>query len=577
MRFLILSLILIAQLPAGTVSAQRACDMIFHHGIIHTLDAADSRAEAFAVTKGKVVEVGTDADIMARFKTRRRIDLQGRHVFPGFIDAHAHLYGIGEKHLLLPLRDAADKRGILAMVADASRKTPAGRWIRGRGWDQNTWPEKAFPEASELDAITTKQPVMLIRVDGHAAWVNSAALAIGGITASTPDPPGGKVLRKANGTPTGILLDEAVELVRSKIPPPTLEEREAVYTEAIAVCASLGITAMHDMGVHRDQIAALRSLIKKKRFPFRLTAYIDGRGDDWEALLRTGRTVDGDDQLVLNGLKMYADGALGSRGALLLRDYSDDPGNHGIPNLSRDSIREESIRALRRGLQVCVHAIGDSANRLVLDAYEEALRAVPSPHPPLRIEHAQVLAPADIPRFAALGVIPSMQPIHCTSDMYWAEARLGSQRVKGAYAWNSLLGRGSRIAAGSDAPVESPNPLWGMYAACTRRDQAGRPATLGDIASFFQLAASSVPDPARYNNGWYASEAVPVDDALRMYTRWAAEASGQQATHGSLEPGHHADFVILSEDITAMPESRIWKASVVATYVGGRQVFPAPK
>jgi predicted amidohydrolase YtcJ len=559
------------------LAGQQPCDMIFHHGIIHTLDSTGTTAAAMAVRKGRIVGIGREEDVRSMYRSSRQIDLKGQHVFPGFIDAHAHLYGIGEKASLLPLQTAESRKGIVALVAAATRSVAPGAWIRGRGWDQNRWEEKAFPGKAELDAVSPRHPVMLIRVDGHAAWVNSRALDIAGISAATPDPPGGRILKDASGIPSGILLDEAIELVRTKIPQPNPTQRQAVYRSALAACAARGITGMHDMGIHHEQIDAIRSLIRKKQFPFRMTAYIDGRGDDWEALLKTGRTITGDDQLTLAGLKLYADGALGSRGALLFEEYADDPGNKGIPILPRDSIRYETERALQRGLQVCVHAIGDAANRLTLNAFEEALRTAPTPHPPLRVEHAQVLSPQDIPRFGALGVIASMQPIHCTSDMYWAEARLGGTRVHGAYAWNSLISHGALIAGGSDAPVEDPNPLWGMFAACTRKDHSGRPATIADIEQFFQLDKAALPNPSRFSNGWYTAETVGRANAMRMFTRWAADAAGQSAVFGSLEKGKYADFVILGEDITTVQDNRLWNTQVVATYVGGQQVYPQVK
>ena len=291
--------------------AQGTCDMIYFNGIIHTMDDDNTIATAMAVTRGKIVAIGPDKLITRKYHSRQLVDLKQQQVFPGFIDAHAHLFGIGEQALLLPLKQAGSRTRILEMIAQSVKSTPSGSWIRGRGWDQNTWVQKIFPNKSELDSISTLHPMFLVRVDGHAAWVNSAALAIAGISSATPDPPGGKILRDENGTPTGLLLDDAIELVRTKIPLPTPEQRESIYEAAIEICARNGITGMHDMGIHHEQIEAIQRLIARNRFPFRLTAYIDGRGDDWEALLKSGRRMVGDDQLTLNGLKLYADGALG--------------------------------------------------------------------------------------------------------------------------------------------------------------------------------------------------------------------------------------------------------------------------
>ncbi|MDH7515897.1 MAG: amidohydrolase, partial [Bacteroidota bacterium] len=485
-------------------------------------------------------------------------------------EAALHLFGLGRETSILNLSGTRSKEEILARVAERVAQTPRGRWIVGRGWDQNDWPLKAFPHRRDLDGVAPEHPLFLKRVDGHAAWVNSRALALTDIRKGTPDPPGGKILHDARGVPTGILLDAAVDLVARVVPQPMAEERRAIFLNGVRVCLAAGIGCAHDMGLTETDIAILVAEAEAGALPFRLVGYIDGTGSAWEDLLRTGRRTYGDDRFTLAGLKMYADGALGSRGALLLADYEDDPGNRGIAVSSGEDIAHEAARALRAGLQVCVHAIGDSANRLVLDAYERALREAGPARFPLRIEHVQVLDEADLLRFAALGVVPSVQPSHCTSDMYWAEARLGPRRVRGAYRWRSLLLSGAFTAGGSDAPVERPDPIQGIYAACTRRDAAGRPSSQQDITEHFVLPAGTAPNPDRYADGWYGTERVSRIEAIRMFTGWAARAAGMDDILGSLEAGKYADFVVLSKDISSVPDQEILQTEILATYIGGK-------
>ncbi len=541
-------------------------------GTIHTLDERNSLAGAMAVDGDSLVATGSAAEILAAYEADTVIDTGGNHVFPGFIDAHAHLLGLGENLHRLNLAGAPGVAEVARMVARRAASRPPGSWIVGRGWDQNLWPGKRFPTKNDLDAAAPDHPVFLVRIDGHAAWVNSAALRIAGIGARS-DTAGGTVVKDARGEPTGILLDNAVELVRARIPAYTPDQLEEMYTAAVAECLRNGLTQVHDMGIDGPKIAALKRLIARGDFPFRVYAMVDGAGPDWESLLDTGKQTFGASQLVLGGLKLYADGALGSRGALLKIPYADDPKNSGIPITPDTAIKRETIRAMKAGLQVCVHAIGDSANSLVLKVFSDALKAINPTDPRLRIEHAQVIDPADIPRFRELGVIPSMQPTHCTSDMRWAERRLGHDRIRGAYAWQSLRKSGAIIPGGSDFPVEKPDPLKGMYAAVTRRDAAGKPSSQADIDADFQLAPSSPADPERYRNGWYGAERLPREDAVRMFTTWAAYAAFQEKKKGSLIPGGYADFVILDKDIMTIPDAELLETRVLATYVGGKRVY----
>jgi predicted amidohydrolase YtcJ len=482
MNRLLQTLPLFALLMMTACNTKQSCDLILFNGFVHTMDDSTSTAQAFAVDEGRVMAVGSNEEVLASWVSDRVIDLGQQHVYPGFIDAHAHLFGLGEEARILRLHDTKAKSEVLALLRERAAEEPADTWIRGRGWDQNDWTDKSFPSKADLDLITTRHPVFLSRVDGHAVWVNSRALELAGITRKTPDPEGGRIQRDRQGEPTGILLDQAIELVRDHIPPADVADMTEAYDTAIKHCLASGMTGMHDMGMTSVGIEAIRGMIDKKNFPFHVVAYVDdSRKETWESLLRDGRQVIGNGQLILAGLKLYADGALGSRGAMLLEDYADDPGNRGIAIQNGGTIRQETERALKAGLQVCVHAIGDAAVRLVLDSYEAALAQVDSVHYPLRIEHAQVISIPDIPRFAALGVVPSMQPTHCTSDMPWAEARLGAARVQSAYAWASLIKSGAWIPGGSDFPVERPEPIPGMYAAMFRMTAEGKPASQVDI------------------------------------------------------------------------------------------------
>ena len=537
--------------------------MLLVNGVVHTVNEKQPMAEAVAIREGKIVGVGSTEDVMARFKSASVIDLKGKPVYPGFIDAHAHLENLGAALMNLNVSGTSSIEEIQKLVADRVAVIPPGRWIRGRGWDQNRWQSKSFPTYQMLDAVSRDVPVYLTRIDGHAMWVNKKVLDIAGVTRTTPDPEGGRIVRDGAGNPTGVFIDNAVTLLEGVLPEPSDEERTEAIERAVQECIRLGLTEVHDMGTDLGGIEIYKKLIQAGRFPFRVYAAIGGErsekgrmsfgglGETWDYYLKNGPEIGGyDGRLTVRALKLYADGALGSRGAALIEPYSDDAPNRGLTLTSTDVLKNAAMQALQHGFQLCVHAIGDRGNNIVLGVYEDALKSSPkSKDARFRVEHAQVLDQADIPRFHQLGVLPVMQPTHCTSDMYWAENRLGPVRVNGAYAWRSLLDAGSIVPSGSDFPVESPNPLWGFYAAITRQDHAGWP-----------------------EGGWHPEQRMSRIEALKSFTIWAAFASFEEKTKGSIEPGKLADLVVLSDDIMTIEPRKILDTTVELNIIAGEVV-----
>ncbi len=548
---------LLVCLAAGlhACSKQSPADLILTGGIIHTLDPDQPGAEAVAVRDGRIIYVGSSTGVK-KFETAATtvIDLAGLTMFPGLVDAHAHLISLGRSLSELNFVGTSSAREVRDLVLAGQKSTPGKIWIKGRGWDQNDWEVKEFPHWRDL-AGTEANPIYLRRVDGHAAWVNSTALEMCGITRDTPDPPGGKILRGGDGGPTGILIDNAMDLVSGTFSNSTVEERLQWAEAAIEECHRYGLVGVHDAGTLARDLAVYNRLYHSERLNFRIYGMVPG--DSLEFLkerFRIGPASEAGGYVRIRAVKLFADGALGSRGARLLEPYSDDPGNTGLFVQSPDSLYLLSRLALQAGFQVCTHAIGDAGNRATLDAYEKALAEVPTEDHRFRIEHAQIVALEDIPRFARLQVIPSMQPTHATSDMYWAEDRIGPQRIKGAYAWRKFLKQDPHLPFGSDFPVEGANPLWGIYAAVTRMDQKGWPA-----------------------GGWYPEENCTIQEAVAGFTVEAAYAGFDEADSGSITVGKYADFTILDHDLFKIPAEEILKTRVVHTIVGGRVVYTEPR
>ena len=562
-------------------TAPEQADVFYINGRIYTMDANKSIAEALAIRGGRIIAVGSQDDLGKKIRAKDTVDLAGKAVFPGFTDAHAHLMSLGVAMLTVDLVGVQSDAQAATLVAGRVRKSESGQWVRGRGWDQNLWTLKRFPTHEVLDRISSDNPVYLARVDGHAAWVNKRAMEIAGISRQTLDIAGGKIVRDASGNPSGVFVDNAMTLVSRFLPPPSYKETEEAISLAVRECLKHGLTGMHDMGVDKKEIDVYKGLIDKKEFPFRVYTSIDGAGETWDEFIGRDSSKPaigpiigyGDNRLWVRSVKLYVDGALGSRGAALLEPYSDDPTNRGLTVTDEASLRKTVDEALVNGFQVCTHAIGDRANNIILNVYEAALKAHPGTDRRLRVEHAQVLSLNDIPRFKQLGVVPSMQQTHCTSDMHWAGARLGPTRVRGAYAWRALLNTGVIIPGGSDFPVEQPNPLLGIYAAVTRRDLQGRPRNTQEVKAFFELSGDGVGDTTDFENGWYASQRMTREEAIQSFTNWAAFAGFQEHILGSLEKGKLADFVVLSRDLMKIPAEEIPETVVEMTIVGGKEAY----
>jgi len=552
-----LQLLFAAALPAlggGAVSAQA---LLIHNARGLTLD------ERGRVIRFDAMQVGADGRVLAIGKLGelpasdlKRIDAGGRVLMPGLIDAHGHVLALGAARRNLQLRDTADLATALAVVRTHAEARSQAAWITGGGWNQAAWKLGRFPTAAELDSAESQRPVWLTRVDGHAGWANSRALQLAGINRDTPDPSGGRIERDANGEPTGVLVDAAMGLVERQVPAEDAAELSANLDTAERELLSLGLTSAHDAGISAAADQLLRQCAATGQLKMRIYGMARGSDEAFMARLRaSGPLLDaGDGHYTLRAVKLFADGALGSRGAALLAPYSDAPATRGLLFRSDIELLAQMRAAAQAGFQVNVHAIGDAANRQVLAGFEALAKEMGARSTALRhrIEHAQVVALADIPRFARDQVIASVQPTHATSDMNMAEDRVGPQRIQGAYAWQRLLKSGARLACGSDFPVEEPSPWAGLYAAVTREDVSGKPI-----------------------GGWYRQQALNPVQALDCFTRSAAFAAHAEKDLGSLTPGHRADFILVDRDPLTSSPAALLNTRVLQTWVGGKLVYKA--
>ena len=544
-----------AATPSLALASRGAADLIVTAATIHTVDPRTPRAQVFAVRGGRFIYVGSrDGARALRGPGTKTLDLGAVTVLPGLIDAHLHFHRVGAALREVDLAHAATFDEVVRRTVAFAATSP-DPWIIGDGWDQNLWPDKAFPAHDALSAALPDRPVVLYRVDGHALLANAKAMELAGIAAGASDPNGGRIVRDAHGAPSGVFIDNAMGSIKRAIPAPSHAQLVRASNAALHECHRWGLTGIGDPGIGADVIAAYEELARAGRYTIRNHVMLAGSDDALiaAALARGPRPLDGEGHLAVRAIKLYVDGALGSRGAALLAPYSDDPANSGLILTPQARIQALAENALRAGFQVCTHAIGDRGNRLVLDAYEAALRTVPARDHRFRIEHVQVLAPEDIPRFARLGVIPSMQTTHQISDMPWAQARLGPERVKGAYAWRALLDTGVTIANGTDAPIEAVDSRRTFHAAIARQNEANQPP-----------------------GGWYPRQRMTRAEALQSMTLWAARANFMESVAGSISVGKYADFVVLDRDwMRAAPES-IMATRILATYSSGTSVYAAP-
>ena len=529
-------------------------DLVVTNAQIYTSDVNRPVVEALVVRAGRIAFVGSNRGALALAGPRtERLDLAGKTVITGMVDAHAHLLGLGQALRTVDLVGTRSYDEVIARVVERAKTARPGEWIRGRGWDQNDWADTRFPTHAALSRAVPNNPVYLTRVDGHAALVNAKALELAQVTAATPDPSGGRFIRDSANNPTGVLVDNAQGIVGRVIPVPSRAELKEQTLAAIAEANRWGLTGIHDAGVAPEGIAVYEELAKEGRYNLRNYVMVRSSDSVLDAFMQRGpQKALYDGRLWIRAIKLVADGALGSRGAALLEPYSDDPGNTGLITTPPERIKSVAVRALKAGFQLNVHAIGDRANRIVLDQFEAALREVPTADHRFRIEHAQILRYQDIPRFAELDVIPSMQGSHQTSDMYWVPNRLGWARAQGANAWRSLLNTGVVIPNGSDFPVEAVNPLISFHSFFTRQD------------------ADNFPP-----GGWMPEQRTTRQEALLSITLWPAYAAFMENESGSLTAGKYADFVVLDRDIMAVAPEAVLGTHVLLTVLGGEAVYRA--
>lgn len=534
-------------------------DLILRNAVVYTANERQPRAQAVAVKADRILFVGSNADA-AKYAgpQTRTIDLRGATVVPGMIDSHYHLSGVGMREMTLNLEGTTSLDDFLAKVKARVDQAKPGEWVTGRGWIETFWKPQQFPTRYDLDKISPNNPVYLTRADGHAGVANSAALKLANVTKDTPNPFGGEVMKdKATGEPTGMLVDRAQGLVRSRVPSGTPTQADEAYVIGARRSVELGWTGIQNAGGSYDDVERLRRLYAEGKIKLRVYQALHGPSPSAARLIKEGASVgEFDNRFTLRGIKVVFDGALGSKGAALLAPYADHD-TAGLLTAKEEEVLPMLIAALKSGIQVETHAIGDRANRIILDLYEKALAAVPvnerkTPDPRYRVEHAQILDPADIPRFVKLGVIPSMQPSHAIGDLHFAPSRLGLKRLAGAYAWQTLIKSGVVIAGGSDAPVERGEPMIEFYAAVARKDLRGFSG-----------------------EGWHPEQRVTREQALKMFTIWAAYAAFEEKIKGSIEPGKLADLTVLSSDIMRVPEAEIPKTRCLMTVIHGEVVHNA--
>ncbi|HSE17486.1 MAG TPA: amidohydrolase [Pyrinomonadaceae bacterium] len=561
MKLLVILLsVLLLSLTLPPQRAESPADIVFKNGNVYTASDKSPRAQAIAVKADKIVFVGTNAAAQKFVGPNTRVvDLKGNTVLPGFTDSHQHLSGVGLREMTLNLEGTTSLDDLLAKVKARVDQAKPGEWVTGRGWIETHWQPPVFPTRWDLDKVAPNNPVILGRADGHGAVANSAALKLAGVDKNTPNPFGGEISKdKQSGEPNGMLLDAAQGLVRRRVPPTSAEDAERAVVLGSKRDVELGWTQIQDAGGSYADVDIFKKLYAAGTIKLRIYKAVYGPGPNATRLINEGAIVgEFGNRLTVRSIKVVSDGALGSRGAALLEPYSDAHDTSGFLTVKAEELRPMLVDALKKGIQVETHAIGDKANRFILDEYEAALKAVPAgerklAEPRWRVEHAQIVNPADIPRFAKLGIIPSMQPSHAIGDLFFAPSRLGIPRLAGSYAWESFIKSGIVVPGGSDAPVERGEPMIEFYAAVARKDQKGFSG-----------------------EGWHPEEAVTREQALRMFTIWPAYAAFEEKLRGTIEVGKLADLTILSADIMTIPAAEILKTRCVMTVINGEIVHEA--
>jgi len=508
--------------------------------------------EAIAFRDGKVIQTGPEDEILDTYSGFDLYDGNGRTMLPGLIDAHVHVMGLGFREMDVDLSGIRTLEETLDKIKEYAEAHPDAEWIRGRGWNQVLWKENEFPTAEDIDSVVDDRPVWLTRVDGHAGWANSLAMELSGISRETPDVQGGRILRDGRGDATGVFVDATMSYISKYIPERTAEEQQMALQLALETMAEHGLTSVHDARTDEFTWDMYKNFADRGDLKTRIYAMIAGTGEIFDNLSEDGPINSyADDQLALRSVKISSDGALGSRGAALIEEYEDDPENYGLLFFDQDELNGMLVKGAEAGFQMNIHAIGDAANRQVLDGFEYVNEQLGNQsNMRHRIEHAQIVHPDDIPRFVNLNLVASMQPTHATSDMNMAEDRVGSERIKSSYAWQTFLDQGTVIAGGSDFPVEQVNPFYGLYSGVTRKDHEGMPP-----------------------EGWYSEQAMSRIEALRAFTIDAAYGAHQEEILGTLEEGKWADFILIDRDYFEVDASEIWQINVLETWKGGERVF----
>ncbi|TAH20270.1 MAG: amidohydrolase [Cytophagales bacterium] len=542
--FLILSLVIVS-----ACNTKKQADMIVFNAKVYTVDSTFAVQTAFAVKDGKFLAVGNKEDILENYEAESQVDAQNKFIYPGFYDAHCHFFGLGNTMQQADLVGTTSFEEIVQRLVNFQKENPDKKWLLGRGWDQNDWENKTFPNRDTLDKLFPNLPIYLVRIDGHAALANGAALQLGKI-GEKPLMEGGQidggVVETKNGKLTGILIDNAMSLVSSVIPKPTEDEMKKILLTAQKACLENGLTTVADAGLSPEIIELIDKMHKNNELKIRVYAMVSATREYVDYYLKKG--IYKTDKLNVRSFKIYADGALGSRGACMIKPYSDDPKTTGFLLSKPEELESNFQRIANSDFQANTHAIGDSANRIILNLYAKMLKGNNDRR--WRIEHAQVVDSLDLMKFKNYSIIPSVQPTHCTSDMYWAARRLGNLRVRFAYAYQWLLNESKTLALGSDFPVEAVNPIFGFHSAIARQD------------------AKNFPD-----NGFQMENAISREDALRGMTVWAAHANFEEKERGSIEVGKQADFIILDKDLISTERRQIRDTRFLATYVGGEKVF----